>query len=65
MLFVRGHFDNFNSYGILASELCEALLSLGVELRLMFQPGSNYQDESYNSFTHPLEKYKIPYNSEP
>lgn len=63
MLFVRAHFDDYNSYGILATELCKALLELGVDLSLLSQPGSSYQDSHYNKVPHFLEKYMVPYNT--
>lgn len=62
MLYIRGHFDNCNSYGILASELAMAMIELGVDVRIIPMPGSGFRDADNKLMESPLDRYELPWS---
>ena len=62
MLYIRGHLDNCNSYGILASELAMAMIELGVDVRIIPMPGSGFRDADNKLMESPLDRYELPWS---
>lgn len=68
MLYLRGFYDNYNSYGILLSELALAMIELGVDVRIMpmpcsaSMPISGYRDKNNKLIESPLDKLRIPFS---
>lgn len=54
IIYVRGWFDNFNSYGILASSLVEGLLSFGHSVRCIPVAGTDFRDKEWRAIRHPV-----------
>lgn len=53
-IYVRGHFDNFNSYGILATSLVEGLLANGFSVRCIPVTGTDFRDKEWRAIKHPV-----------
>jgi glycosyltransferase involved in cell wall biosynthesis len=52
LIYVRGHYDNYNSYGILATAIVEGLLHHGHNVRCIPTKGTDYKDTRWHTVKH-------------